>query len=165
MRAVEQRAIAQHDARRREHDARRVARHVLVAHDVADAVAEARAFELRDARREAPARDAPRLDHQHARPAHQRGTSVDLPEPVGDESTTGPRASASRNAVRAAWTGSITRSVARASRCCTRESLDSFVREPILFADEAEPLAVAFHLRDRVREVAVERSRACWSSA
>src|SRR5689334_6055031 len=40
------------------------------------------------------------------RPSHQRGTSVDLPEPVGDESTTGCSVSAAKNAARIECTGS-----------------------------------------------------------
>src|SRR3954470_15938627 len=39
-------------------------------------------------------------------PLHQRGTSVDLPEPVGDDTTTGPRPIASRKALRSAAIGS-----------------------------------------------------------
>src|SRR4051812_23557024 len=41
-------------------------------------------------------------------PAHQRGTSVDLPEPVGEDSTTGPRASAASKAPGTAWLGKRT---------------------------------------------------------
>jgi hypothetical protein len=61
----EQRAIAQRNAGRREHDPRRGAHHALVAHDIAHAVTERGLIQLRHPQREAAARDPARLDHQH----------------------------------------------------------------------------------------------------
>jgi long-chain acyl-CoA synthetase len=66
VRPVEQRRVAEDDPRRREDDARGLARLVLVANDVADGVAETGALELGHAGGQRATRDAPWLDHHHS---------------------------------------------------------------------------------------------------
>ena len=62
--ALEERCVAKHDSRRREHDPSARFHDRLVADDVPDGLTQSRPLELGDPGREAPARDPPRLHDQ-----------------------------------------------------------------------------------------------------